>query len=57
MLPITVQFLIAMLAHARNERMARRVEYLREEVRVLKEALVAATGKTRIRSHRSTGGG
>jgi len=46
-----------MLAHARNERMARRVEYLREEVRVLKEALVAATGKTRIRSHRSTGGG
>ena len=49
MLPVTVQFLIAMLAHALNERMARRVEYLQEEVRVLKEALAAATGKTRIR--------
>jgi hypothetical protein len=31
-----------------NERMARRVEYLREDVLVLKEALAAATGKTRI---------
>src|SRR5262249_28104497 len=48
MLPVTVQFIIAMLAHAINERMARRVEYLQEEVRVLKEALVVATGKTRI---------
>jgi hypothetical protein len=28
--------------------MARNVEYLQEEVRVLKEALAAATGKTRI---------
>jgi hypothetical protein len=49
MLPVTVQFLIAMLAHALNERMSRRVEYLQEGVRVLKEALAAATGKTRIR--------
>jgi hypothetical protein len=49
MLPVTVQFLIAMIAHALNERMARRVEYLQEEVRVLKEALAVATGKTRIR--------
>jgi predicted transposase YbfD/YdcC len=31
-----------------NDRMARRIDYLREEVRVLKEALAAATGKTRI---------
>jgi hypothetical protein len=31
MLPVTVQFLIAMLAHALNDRMARRVEYLYEE--------------------------
>jgi len=49
MLPVTVQFIIAMLAHALNERMSRRVEYLQEEVRVLKEALASATGKTRIR--------
>ncbi len=48
MLPATLQFIIAMVAYAINERMARRVEYLREEVRVLKEALAAATGKTRI---------
>ena len=48
MLPVTVQFIVAMLAHAINERMARRVEYLQEEVRVLKEALAVATGKTRI---------
>jgi len=48
MLPATIQFLIAMVAHAINERMARRVDYLREEVRVLKETLATATGKTRI---------
>jgi putative transposase len=49
MLPMTVQFLIAMVAHAINERMARRVDYLVEEVRVLKESLRAATGTSRIR--------
>src|ERR1017187_3099497 len=48
MLPATLQFIIAMVAHAINERMARRVDYLHEEVRVLKEALAAATGKIRI---------
>jgi putative transposase len=48
MLPLTVQFIIAMLAHALNERMGRRVEYLQEEVGVLREALSLATGKTRI---------
>ena len=48
MLPVTLQFIIAMIAYAINERMARKVEYLQEEVRVLKEALAAATGKTRI---------
>jgi hypothetical protein len=37
-----------MLAHAINERMGRRVEYLQEEVRVLQEALALATGKRRI---------
>ena len=48
MLPLTLQFIIAMIAYALNERMARKAEYLQEEVRVLKEALAAATGKTRI---------
>jgi putative transposase len=48
MLPLTLQFLIAMVAHAINERMARRIDYLQEEVRVLKEALATTTGKTRI---------
>src|SRR6202142_2865962 len=48
MLPATLQFIIAMVAHAINERMARRVDYLHEEVRALKEALAAATGKTRF---------
>ena len=33
MLPLTFQFLIAMVAHAINERMARRLDYLQEEVR------------------------
>ena len=37
-----------MIAYAINQRMARRVEYLQEEVRVLKEALAAATGTTRL---------
>jgi hypothetical protein len=48
MLPVTLQFVVAMIAYAINDRMARRVDYLREEVLVLKEALAAATGKTRI---------
>jgi hypothetical protein len=48
MLPAALQFIIAMLAHAINVRMARRVDYLHEEVRVLKEALAAASGKSGI---------
>jgi putative transposase len=48
MLPVAVQFLSAMIAYAINERMARRLYYVQEEVRVLREALVTATGKTRI---------
>jgi putative transposase len=48
MLPVTLQFIISMVAHALNERMARRVEYLQEEVRVLREALATVTGKSRI---------
>ncbi len=49
MLPLTVRFLIAMMAHAINERMARQLDYLLEEVRVLKESLRAATDTTRVR--------
>jgi hypothetical protein len=37
-----------MLTHALNEQMARRVDYLQEEVRVLKELLGAETGRTRM---------
>ncbi len=47
MLPMTFQFIIAMIAYAINERMARRIDYLHEEVRVPREGLAAATGKTR----------
>ena len=48
MLPLTLQFLIAMIASAINERLQRRLDYALEEVRVLKEILRAATGKDRI---------
>jgi hypothetical protein len=48
MLPVTVQFIVAMLAYALNERMARRLDYLQEENRVLREALQAATGQRRV---------
>jgi hypothetical protein len=47
-LPITVQFIVAMLAYALNERMVPEAECLSEENRVLKEALRAATDKIRI---------
>jgi hypothetical protein len=47
-LPAPLQFIIAMIAYAINQRMARQLDYLQEEVRVLTEALAAATGKTRI---------
>lgn len=48
MLPTTVQFIIAMIASAIADRMARKLIYTQEEVRVLKELLKAATGKKRI---------
>ena len=48
MLPVTFQFLISMVAYAINERMARKLDYVQEEVRVLREALLNATGKNRI---------
>ena len=48
MLPATLQFIIAMIACAINERMQRKLDYAQEEIRVLKEALTAATGSSRI---------
>jgi hypothetical protein len=44
MLPVTVQFIVAMLAYSLNERMAQRLEYLQEQNRVLRDAFRAATG-------------
>ncbi|MGO9291223.1 MAG: integrase core domain-containing protein, partial [Polyangia bacterium] len=48
MLPLTLQFLIAMIASAISERLERKLAYALEEVRILKEILRAATGKGRI---------
>ena len=47
MLPLTLQFLIAMIACAINERQQRVLEYKTEEVLVLKAILKAVTGKER----------
>ena len=49
MLPLPIQFLVATIAAAINDRMARQLEYAQEEVRTLKEALTTATGTERIR--------
>jgi hypothetical protein len=48
MLPATLQFLIAMIAHTINERMQRKLDYPQEDVRFLKDILVALTGSQRI---------
>lgn len=48
MLPLPLQFLIAMIAHAINAHLARRVEYLLEEVRVPREVYTQTTGRKRI---------
>jgi hypothetical protein len=48
MLPLPVQFLIAMVAHATNAHMARRGDYLLEQVRVLREIYAQTTGRKRI---------
>jgi transposase InsO family protein len=48
MLPATLQFVIAMIACAINEKMQRKLDYAHEEVRVLKEILAAITGSRRI---------
>ena len=48
MLPRTLQFFIAMIAYAINERMQKRLDYALEEVRVLKEVIKMTTGNSRI---------
>ncbi|MDX2024396.1 MAG: hypothetical protein SF187_29405 [Deltaproteobacteria bacterium] len=48
MLPATVQFIIAMIASALADRLTRKMEYMREEQRILLELLHQATGKKRI---------
>jgi len=48
MLPVPLQFIIAMITYAINERMARWLEYLLEEVRVLREVYIESTGRKRI---------
>ena len=48
MLPATLQFLITMIACAINERMQHKLDYTQEEVRVLKDVLVAIIGSGRI---------
>jgi len=44
----TLQFVIAMIACAINERMQRKLDYTQEEERVLKEVIRASTGSARI---------
>jgi hypothetical protein len=44
MLPATLQFLIAMIACAINDRLQRKLDYVEEERRILQDQLSAATG-------------
>jgi len=48
MLPATGQFIIAMLASALTDRLTRKMDYMREEQRILIELLQQATGKNRF---------
>jgi hypothetical protein len=48
MLPATLQFGIARIECAINERMQRKLDYTQEEVRVLKEILAVITGSRRF---------
>ena len=44
MLPMTLQFIIVMIASAINDRQQRKLDYIEEERRILREQLDAATG-------------
>jgi hypothetical protein len=46
MLPMTLQFMIVMIASAINDRLQRKLDYVEEERRILREQLNAATGIT-----------
>ena len=48
MLPMTLQFIIAMVATAINDRMQRKLDYVEEERRILQEQLHAATGGKKL---------
>ena len=48
MLPMTLQFLIAMIAAAINDRLQRKLDYVEEERRVLQEQLDALTGGKKV---------
>jgi hypothetical protein len=48
MLPATLQFLIVMIASAINDRLQRKLDYVEEERRVLREQLDAATGGKKL---------
>jgi hypothetical protein len=48
MLPLPLQFIVAMVAYGINEQMARRIANLLEEVRVLREVYTETTGRKRI---------
>jgi hypothetical protein len=48
MLPATLQFLILMIASAINDRLQRKLDYVEEERRVLREQLEDATGGRRV---------
>lgn len=49
MLPFTLQFVIAMIASAINERTRQKLDYVLEENRILKEALQPHVGRTHLR--------
>ena len=44
MLPMTLQFIIVMIASAINDRLQRKLDYVEEERLILREQLDAATG-------------
>ena len=48
MLPMTLQFLIVMIASAINDRLQRKLDYVEEERRILKKQLAELTGGRRL---------
>ena len=48
MLPMTLQFIIVMIASAINDRLQRKLDYVEEERRILQEQLGDLTGGKKI---------